>query len=173
MKKLRTILETKVYHGSKNKIKQFDTSYLHGGHDQKGPGLYTTTDADEAHNYGENHHTIHLDTTKFIKPTDKPKRKIIHDLVMKSPHLHDVASNYDENPKVGIKKLIDSCHNTDSMHESMERVWYDAYKGNNKLFLDSASHHYHGTIVKPNKFRPSVSHYVVWHKDAIKKITHE
>lgn len=157
-----------VYHGSPNIIKSFDASRLTGGHDQKGPGLYTSTEPE--HGYGEHMHEITLDTKKFIKPNQKVHKGIIKELVSKSPHLEDAASDWHENHSEGVKKLTASCVGAPNMHEAMERVWYDAYKADNHTFINNASEHFHGTQVKPDKFRPSKSHYVVWNGDAIKKI---
>lgn len=158
-----------VYHGSKNHIKGFDASYLSGGHDQKGPGLYTTENEEEAHGYGHLHH-IRLDTSKFIQPKDKPKKAVIKDMIENSPHLDDVVSNYDESSHIGKKKLIDSCMNTHSMHEAMERVWYDGYRADNEAFINQAGLHYHGTTVHPDKFSPDKRHHIIWNAKAIKSI---
>ncbi len=163
--------EVEVYHYSHKKFDRFDPSFLTGGHDQKGPGLYTSNEH-ESH-YGPNLHRITLDTSKFLKPNTKVKKKIITDLIERSPHLEDVASNYDENPHIGKRKLIDACCRYADMHEALERVWYDGYKADNHAFLDNVKDHYHGTMVKPNKFRPSVSHYIIWHPKAIKRIVHD
>ena len=159
-----------AFHYSKSKFDKFDTSYLHGGHDQKGPGLYASNEH-ETH-YGENLHHLRLDTSKFVKPGQRVSKRIIKDLIHNSPHLEDVASNYDENHHVGVRKLVDACSNAPDMHEALERVWYDGYQADNKAYLDNVGQHFHGAIVKPNKFQPSVTHYVIWHPHAIKSITH-
>lgn len=183
MVKLQVILEGKtggketeivtVHHGSNSHVQTFDPSYLDGGHDQKGPGLYTTNDEEESHTYGKHHHTMRVDPSNFIHPNMKPNKAVIRDMVHSSPHFEDAVSNWHENPKIGAKMLVDACANTSSMHDSMERVWYDAYNHDNHSFLEQASMHYHGTIVHPNKFRPSVKHYIVWNGRAIKSIHHE
>lgn len=160
-----------TFHYSNAKFNKFDSSYLHGGTDQKGPGLYTSNEH-ESH-YGSNIHHMKIDTTHFIKPGMKVKKNIIKDMIENSPHLEDAVSDWHENPKVGKKMLIDACSKAPDMHEAMERVWYDGYRKDNHAFLQNAGMHYHGTIVKPNKFRPSVTHYVVWHEKAIKSISHE
>jgi len=161
-----------VYHYSKVKFHSFDSSKLRGGHDEKGPGLYASSEHEKI--YGQHLHRINLDTKKFIKPGQKVNKKIVTKLIDASPHKETAFSNYDENPNVGRGKLIDGIvkHSKD-MHEAMERTWYEGYNADNHSFIENAKEHFHGTIVKPNKSNPSVSHYVIWNKDAIKGITHE
>lgn len=175
MAKLKSFKEHKdpiisVYHYTHSKFDSFDPSRLTGGNDQRGPGLYTSEEHETS--YGPNLHHIRLDTSKFIKPGMKVKKSVIKDMIANSPHLEDVVSNYHENPKIGQKMLTDACAKAPDMHEAMERVWYDGYKADNHAFLEQASQHYHGTTVKPNKFRPGATHHIIWSEKAIKSIKH-
>lgn len=162
-----------VYHGSRNgKFKHFEPEHLTGGTDQRGPGLYTTNDQDEAATYGHMHH-IRLDTSNFITPKTKVKKSVIKDLVHSSPHFEHAVSNWHEDPKVGAKMLIHSICKSPNMHEALERTWYDAYHADNHAFLENVSMHYHGSVVHPDKFRPSHRHFIIWNGRAIKSIHHE
>lgn len=162
-----------VYHGSKNKISSFAPEYLTGGHDQRGPGLYTTIDPAEGSTYGKHLHRIRLDTSNFITPKTKVKKSVIKDLVHSSPHFADAVSNWHENPHEGSKHLIKSICSAPNMHEALERTWYDAYHADNHAYLEQVSMHYHGAVVHPDKFRPSHRHFIIWNGRAIKSIHHE
>lgn len=165
--------DIEVYHYSNHKFNSFDSSKLVGGNDQKGPGLYTSSEHENS--YGQHLHRIQLNTKKFIKPGQKVNKKIITDLIDRSPHKETAFSNWHENPREGRHMLINHIvKHSDDMHEAMEKVWYDGYNADNHAFIENAKDHFHGTIVKSDIFRPiAATHYIIWHKDAIKSIKHE
>lgn len=174
-KKLRSVFDSTitVYHGSKVKFNrdQFHHSFLVGGYDQRGPGLYTTTDEGEATTYGQYLHTIRLDISKFVKINERINRIIIQKLSKESPFIEDVATDWDENTKIGINKAIEAAIKySPNMHEALERVWYDIYRHDNEKFLENVQYYYDGTTAKPNKFNSSTTHYIVWNPRAIKSI---
>lgn len=164
--------DVEVYHYSNHKFNSYDSSKLTGGTDQKGPGLYTSTEH-ETH-YGQHLHRLTLNTKKFIKPGQKVNKKIITDLIDRSSHKETAFSNWHENPKEGRNMMINHIVKySDDMHEALEKVWYDGYNADNHSFIENVKDHFHGTMVKPNKFKPSISHYIIWNKEAIKSIKHE
>src|SRR5574343_343908 len=101
--------------------------------------------------HGSNVRFSHFDPKKFVFPDTRIDKRIIKDVLMASPHLELQASNYDDNHERGVAQLLRSMTaGTTSMHEALERVWYEGYNADTPAYLESVSLWYHGTALIPH-----------------------
>lgn len=157
-----------AWHGSDHEIKSFDTSKLKGGNDQAGPGMYCTTNKEEAASYDKYLYKLKLDTKKFIKPGQKTNEEIARKVTEASPHLASQASNWSEDHDVGVEQLHHSTIDHDEgHHETMERVWADSHNFDNHSFIKAVGEHHYGTSVEKQY---GGTYHIVWNGDAIKSI---
>lgn len=50
-----------LYHGSKHKIEKFTDEFVGKGHDQEGPGIYLTSNKNDAWTYSEENYIYTID----------------------------------------------------------------------------------------------------------------
>jgi hypothetical protein len=124
-----------VYHGSQTEIKTFSDEFVGGeeAKDQEGPGIYFTTNHREATGYAEGGYvyTARVSPRRLLDESNWKgiKRSLIEKLVFLSGNWKDTGNNWDENPRVGIKMLIDSAYEyNDSEKDLLQQIWIEAYR---------------------------------------------
>lgn len=143
---LKTFLLTESteiwYHGSDHEISGFSLDHLGTGTniDQEGPGIYLTSDIDDARTYGKNVYkvTANVNNAKILKDTVKSQTKasFIERLIKTCPDQDDLY-NWDENKSRGVYKAAESIiKHSDNYRKALEQVWYDFYRHTAKLFLE-------------------------------------
>ena len=122
-----------VYHGSPNKILKFVDEFVGGekANDQEGPGIYFTSSFDNAGHYGEYVHKAILSPRKLLttKPSSNKIAGLIEKMVLMASDWEMHAQDYDENPKIGLRKFIESTiQYNDTEKDVVQQIWYDFYR---------------------------------------------
>lgn len=126
-----------VYHGSQSSFDKFDLNYSGNGHDLNGPGIYFTTSKYDAITYGNYLITAKLKLRKVITPKTKTSISVIKKLIDMSPEKDDVLTNFAENPTKAFNNAVNQIIIPNNAKESYERVWYDFYRDENKLYCEN------------------------------------
>src|SRR5690606_3802265 len=117
------------YHGSNHKIEQFTTEFVGNGTDQEGPGIYLTSDPNDAKRYGNFIHTVQVfyNKKRLIPERKKISYEGLARFIKRSPDAAEELQNWDENPHralhMAVSQLLESYE--DDFRELMEQVWYD------------------------------------------------
>lgn len=124
-----------VYHGSPTEIQTFTDEFVGGEEatDQEGPGIYFTTNHKEAIGYAEGGYvyTVRLTPRRLFDESKASniKRALIDKLVFLSSDWESTGSDWSENPRVGIKMLIDSAYEyNDTEKDLIQQIWIEAYR---------------------------------------------
>lgn len=135
MAKISTIYPNTIwYRGSNSDHLQFR---IDGNEtDEFGPGLYFTDSYDIASNYGEVKAFLIDTSTGFYQKGDKIDKRAIKSIVdyADREHLEIAISNWDENPRIGKKKLLDSIFSTEDMPDAICRVARDVFRWDREDF---------------------------------------
>lgn len=124
------------YHGSPKRIERFMDDFVGGkeANDQEGPGIYFTSDINNARRYGEFVHTVEL-TPRAVMTKDHVdiRRSVSRNLLVKlakaAPDWKRTAQNWDENPQRGLIACIDSIFDmNESVAEVFQQLWVEFYR---------------------------------------------
>lgn len=132
-----------AYHGSPNKIDKFINDFVGGKEaiDQEGPGIYFTTDEQDASQYGENIYKVTLKPRKLL--SDKSLKGITRNDVMKLIKMKgdwkDDAMNWDENPMVGLRMSIDAIFDQNNAKDIITQVYIEYYRYNPIDYVNNAA----------------------------------
>jgi hypothetical protein len=163
MIKLTSLLLTEAqsfphwYHGRTVDSDVFSYDYIGGenAYDQEGPGFYFTSDFNNAKRYAENRGIIlkckiNYKTLIIKSPTSNTKvnKKIVTDLILKSPNKDDVLTNFDENPKQALIQAINSYIGYEFAHDAYQTIANDFYKHTPKEYLQTISKYYDAQLTK-------------------------
>lgn len=122
-----------AYHGSPKRILKFVDEFVGGekAADQEGPGIYFTSSFDNAGHYGEYVHKVTLTPRKLLstKPSSNKLAGLIEKMVMMASDWEMHAQDYNENPKIGLRKFIQSTiEYNDTEKDVLQQIWYDFYR---------------------------------------------
>jgi hypothetical protein len=123
-----------AFHGSDHKIENFVDEFVgrEEAYDANGPGIYFTTDYDEAKFFGKYIYKVKLENGRFIDnktPNTKVNINDVIKLVKMSPNWEYKAENFDEDPNKGLKMFVDmTLEDNDSEKDVFLQVWYDFYR---------------------------------------------
>ena len=122
-----------AYHGSPKRILKFVDEFVGGEEaaDQEGPGIYFTSSFDNAGHYGEYVHKVTLTPRKLLstKPSSNKLAGLIEKMVLMAPDWEMHAQDYDENPRIGLRKFIQSTiEYNDTEKDVLQQIWYDFYR---------------------------------------------
>lgn len=124
-----------VYHGSPTEIQTFSDEFVGGrdATDQEGPGIYFTTNHKEATGYAEGGYvyTVRITPRRLFDESNARniKRSLMEKLVFLSSDWKSTGSDWSENPRVGIKMLIDSAYeHNDTEKDLLQQIWIEAYR---------------------------------------------
>lgn len=127
-----------AYHSTNHEISKFVDEFIGGRNaiDANGPGIYFT-DRNDSTQYGGIIYTVKLNSNRFL--TDKSIKGFTPDLAMKLIKLLDDwqmnASDWDENPDVGLRLFIRETFNSNkTAADRLLNVWGDFYRYTPKLF---------------------------------------
>jgi len=132
---LEQITETgfMAYHGSTQSINKFVDDFVGGNEatDQEGPGIYFTTEYDDARGYGEYVYTVKL-RGNFLISTGDPislSRELIMNLAKMANDWESDAQNFAEDPEVGIENLVDSAFEYNNDEKGvLQQIWIELYR---------------------------------------------
>jgi len=117
--------------------------------DQEGPGLYFTTDINEARGYGEYVSEVKLNLLKSrtVPLKGRLDTQRVRLLIRKAPDLADTLTNWDEDPRrafeTAVNQLIES---SDGVHDLLQSIYADFYRGYPREFF-KAIWMYDGVVV--------------------------
>lgn len=186
------------YHGSPAKIDKFSIEYAGQGHDEEGPGLYFSSDAEDALGYSKkinekgHFYDVELNFKKLLPMKGKAKKREVLQMIEWAKHsdlerFNTNLSNWgyeDDDPTTYTKALNDavkSCmegHRLDkntNVHfnspvEVFKNIWWEFYKNDPVEFCKNmVILGYDGFIVQ--KAFTSVKHAIVWNDKIIKIVS--
>jgi len=120
------------YHGSNHKIEKFIDDFVGGQRavDSDGPGIYFSSEWDDARQFGNIIYTVNLSPRKIVydKPGKLPQKDLVW-LIKNSGDWKSKAQNWDENPLIGLAKSIEAIY---EYHETpfgqLLQVYKEYYK---------------------------------------------
>jgi hypothetical protein len=157
------------YNGSSKPRLTWTTENVGKGNDQNGPGLYFTTNEENARSYGEHLHKVRLEIKKNrICPLNgRFEYEYIKYLIEKSPNYKEYLTNWDENPKIALHQAVSSISNLQNgKFDMLQQIWYDFYRHEPIEFLQVVSEKYDMAIVTAGTDR----HAIVFNPEVIKPV---
>jgi len=129
-----------AYHGSNDTIETFTNEFVGAEEatDQEGPGIYFTTDRDDALGYGKILYSVILRPDKLVDETssDNIKPGELKRLIKTLPEWKMQAQNWDENPERGLHMAIaDFIDYNDTEKDVFQQVWIDFFRYHPLLFV--------------------------------------
>ena len=140
-----------------------------GGAMAEGPGVYLTTDKNNALSYGKNITNVVMDKDSNILEKGQKKlsiSKINKLLTSIDKETLDIAlSSFDENPIIAKRNLIDAINNADDAQEQIINIWADVFyhQKPEKFMKVMADNGIDGLKIDKEK----LSHYVIYNKKSL------
>lgn len=175
---IRDVDDVKIFRGDISPIdlKNFDaTKGLIMGKElgssmSEGPGIYFTSNIKDAERYGENITVAKIEKsaniiTDYSEKIKTEKIKKILDMIDKE--ILDIAlSNFNENPYIAKKMIIDEINKYDNPKEQLMSIWADVfYHQNPHEFIDViVKNGIDGIKVKKQGF----NHYIIYNKMSVR-----
>ena len=127
------------YHGSTHKITSFVTDFMEEGNHMYGPGIYFTSNAQEASTYAEKEgfvYEVTLNFRKELNTTGKVNLNVLKRLMLNSPD-EDAWTNWAEDKNTAIREALRvTSESSDNMLEALLNVWGDWYRGQHIAFVN-------------------------------------
>ena len=130
----------KAFHGSPSKIKSFSDEFVGGeeANDQEGPGIYFTTDYNDATGYGKGGYVYQVSLNIKNLVSDQPSGSLdylvgpVTKLIKMNPNWKSVAKGYDE----GLGEMIAQyLHTSQSEKEVFVAVCNSIYTNDSVSFV--------------------------------------
>lgn len=160
------------FHGTSVNFDKFTDEFVGTGHDQEGPGIYFTSNEEDATGYSRKSDShgalfiVNLNFNKAVPTNKKAKVSEIGQLIEWASNYQEILGNWDENPKVAMKTAMSSILREASCHESFKSVWYEFYRHEPVEFVRNlVMLGYDGVIVK--KEFMNAYHAIVYNPKAI------
>jgi hypothetical protein len=177
--KLITLFEAATYpktwyHGSNHKITKFTTDFMDTQSSnglQNGPGIYFTSDINDAKIYGK---YIHEVTISIAKSRLMPEFKrglniapiILHNQSNFIKNYQDWDKNYSK-AYITALKTFDEIYDNKNYRNVLIRLWEDFYFDKSNIFLKEILGKYDGYILEYNN---GVKHFMCYKPEIIKSI---
>jgi hypothetical protein len=169
-------IPTEWYHGTPSPITSFSDEFVGNGIDQEGPGIYLTSNYEDAVGYARKSESgtgvvyqLELNFRKLVPLNKKAIRKEIIQMIDWAPELETFLSNWDENPKKAKLIALNSILNSKNAHDSFQSVWFDFYKNSPIDYVrNMVSLGYDGVMV-PRSFM-NTKHIIVYNPRIIKVV---
>ena len=182
--KLIKIANTVIaYHGTPNQFDQFDLNLTGKGNDQEGPGIYFTSNKEQALGYGDRVIEAKLHLNNVVSMSGKINEDHIRKLVLQSLGLSDESeldemedddfwesnlTNWGGSPYSAYENVVDSTlRYNHTPHEAFQAVWYECYRHNAGDYLRNMIELGYDGVVIPTA---EATHYVVFSPNAIEVI---
>jgi len=159
------------YHGTTHRIDRVMDDFIGDGTDQEGPGIYFTSDFDDARSYGDFVYEVQLTPRAVMSKSDKNIGKIspltVKRICKMAPDWKDTAQNWSENIAVGLNVFFKSTMEyNDNVFDVFQQIWIDFFK--------SAPREYVQSVVKATKydagikdFSDGIQHVIVYNPGII------
>ena len=164
--------DIKAYHGTTHKLNNFSDEFVGGAeaNDQEGPGIYFTTEYNEAVKYAGGNgfvYEVNLKPKKLV--SDKMNNDLsyltntIIKLIKMAPNWKNVAKSFDEGLEDMVAKYV---HRTQSEKEAFVGLYNDVYKGNAVYYLRNMTKLGYDGVYLPT--RDGGAHVVIYDPSLIK-----
>lgn len=131
------------YHGSNHKIEKFTDDFVGGQRavDSDGPGIYFSSEWNDARQFGSIIYTVNLKPRKIVydKPGKFPQKDLVW-LIKNSGDWKSKAQNWDENYQVGLAKSIAAIYEYNETPFGQLLQVYKEYYKDSIQFVRNASH---------------------------------
>ena len=162
------------YHGSNHKIAKFTTDFMDTQSSnglQHGPGIYFTSDINDAKIYGKYIHEVTISIAKSrlipeIKRGLEIGSIILHDQSNFRKNYQDWNENYKE-AYMSALKTFDEIYDNKNYRNVLIRLWEDFYFDKSNIFLKEILGQYDGYIVE---YKNGVKHFICFKPEIIKSI---
>ncbi len=170
-------LPSEWYHGSPNPITKFSDDFVGQGTDQEGPGIYFTSNLEDAYSYAKKDngngvvYVVNLNFKKLVPLKGKPKIKELTQLIDWAPNLEDKLMDWDENPNIAKKKALNAIYRSGERnpHQAFQSVYYDFYRNDPIEFVRNLVILEYDGLVVPRQFM-NTKHAVVYNPKIIKLV---
>ena len=168
--------EYKAYHGSDTQINKFVDDFVgkEEATDQEGPGIYFSTNIEDARAYGKYIHSVILRPRKFVDESTHKNvnRKEITAFIKTAPDWEDTAQNWAENPENGLREAVNSLYEYAKNEKDLyQQIWYDWFRYHPLEYVRGmVKLGYDGEII--NKAEGN-KHFIVYNPDIIEIIKSE
>lgn len=131
--------ETPLFHGARAVIKEWSLQHLSSGrgHDQEGPGIYFTTDPEDARGYGRVVHEVRLNLRATVPLKGHVSPATVKALILASPECVERLEDWGEEPNEALLAatdlILDSHH--DEPQQVFQQIWYDFYHNHSEDYL--------------------------------------
>ena len=172
------------YNGAQLKINQYNLDHINKDNkDEEGPGIYLTTDKDDAQKYGSYINIITLD--KEANLIDPEEREITEEEMEQASRLikenvddwEGKAQNWSEDPESGLYGFLsDAMQKASNPIDFWQTVWYDFFRHNPKRYMNGMVNiGYDGFIVKAyhGHGHGESDHAIIYNPDIIEIINQE
>jgi len=162
--------EYRAYHGSETKIDKFVDDFVgkEEATDQEGPGIYFSTNIEDARAYGKYVHSVILRPRKFVDESSHKNvsRNEITAFIKTAPDWEDTAQNWAENPQNGLRVAVNSFMEYAKNEKDLyQQVWYDFFRYHSLEYVRGmVKLGYDGQII--NKAEGN-KHFIVYNPDII------
>lgn len=135
------------------------------------PGLYFTNSKENALHYGKYLTEVEIKNGANILDTKSLIDKLtIEKIIMNNPDINNVALNWDENEKIGIKMIINSIVLETDPIERLKAIWAEAFPNSNSEFVNAMVNcGFDGVRV----YKEGYEHYVIYNKNCLNLIKQE
>lgn len=127
------------YHGSPHKITSFVNDFMEEGNHMYGPGIYFTSNPQEASTYAEKDGYIYEVTLNFRKELaskGKVNLNVCKKLMLNAPD-EEAWTNWAEDKNTAINDALrTTAESSDNMLEALMIVWGDWYRGQHIAFVN-------------------------------------
>ncbi len=142
-----------AYHGTKTKINKFSNEFVNKDNvDEMGPGIYFTTDFDDAAGYGNYVYTARFRGHLITKDKDVTyiSRDIITDICKSAEEWELEAQNYSEDPISGLEMYIEEeFYNCEDAVDLLQQIWYSFFRYDPLTYVRKCVEHGIDGIVVP------------------------
>jgi len=125
------------YHGTNADITNFSTEFAGVGHCRHGPGIYFSNSEKFSKNFGSKLYEASIIEARLRNASSKKKpcRAFIHTMAKRSPTWEDSATNWDEDPKIGLRRAVDSIlTDSDNYGECIQSLWAEFFMQEEEIF---------------------------------------
>lgn len=162
------------YHGSNHKIAKFTTDFMDNQSSnglQHGPGIYFTSDINDARIYGKYIHEVTISIAKSrLIPEIKRGLDIGSIIVHKQSNFRKNYQDWNENYSkayMSALKTFDGIYDNKNYRNVLIRLWEDFYFDKSNIFLKEILGQYDGYMVE---YKNGVKHFVCFKPEIIKSI---
>jgi len=167
----------RAYHGTPKEINKFVDDFVGGedAHDQEGPGIYFTTDFEDASGYGSYIYSVRINGDKFLDDENPASNVDVEELVSLIKMSEDWemnAQDWAEDPEHGAYEAAHSAiQYNDTERDVFQQIWVDFYRYKAVDYVrNMVKLGYDGMVVTGYRDRENIKHIIVYNPSIIEVI---